>query len=207
MTFPNVAIFASGAATRAASYSNGLSKCLLPLPDGEAVLDKIMASLAVAGAHTVTLLTTYDANGIQVQEYARTHQIIPNLRFVGEPVLGGTISALRAYCDAFGSLGPTLLLNHDTLISGIDLRDFVRTYHHLDAEALEARATVSGISSGVRLISARILRVLASSTAARNIEDALTAALIYPVPDDAFVDVGTLTGYERAYRLYEPVVV
>jgi NDP-sugar pyrophosphorylase family protein len=194
-------IFASGAATRAQSYANGRSKCLLPLPDGDAVLDKIMVWLTAAGIRRVTLLTTYDAHGVEVQEHARRTQVVPRLRFVGEACLGGTVAALRAYVDTFPPDCPTLLLNHDTILTIPFLAGMIETFYRLSAEVLDARAVGSGTSSGVRLLSSRALQA-ATLSFARNIEGALLGALVYPVSDDAFIDVGTAAGYQAARCFY-----
>lgn len=195
-------IFASGAATRAASYTQGRSKCLLPLPDGDVVLDKIMAWLAAAGVRQATLLTTYDAGGVEVQEHALRSRALASLRFVGESTLGGTVAALRAYLAAFPQLGAvTLLLNHDTILTAPFLGGMDEAFARLGAAALDARAVVSGVSSGVRLLAPAALAALAASST-RNVEDALEGALVYPVPDDAFIDVGTPEGYASAQRRY-----
>lgn len=198
-------IFASGAATRAASYSEGRSKCLLPLPDGDAVLDKIMDWLATPVVHSVTLLTTFDKHGVPVQEYARSHQVASRLRFVSEERLGGTVSALRAYATTFPPRSrPTLLLNHDTILTIPFLDGMVKTFAKLHADVLDARGTRSGVSSGVRLLSQRALVTLTDPGYPwYNVEDAIHDPLIYPVlDDDAFVDVGTEAGYRRACELY-----
>lgn len=200
---PHAVIFASGAATRAEGYSGGKSKCLLLLPDGDVVLDKILTWLTAAGVVCVTMLTTYDPRGLAVQAYlkARPKGTLP-IKCVSESTMGGTVSALRAYARSSSFLGEsTLLLNHDTVLTVPFLEGMVGTFLHLNANVLDARAVTSGISSGVRLLSPNALLALTHS-AERNVEDALTDPLVYPVPDGAFIDVGTPEGYDAARRHY-----
>lgn len=201
--FPDVLILAGGDGTRARAYLGRTSKALAPVGRaGHKLIDILLDQLNAVGARRIFFLMVETQNAAVLQAHLANHPTAPRHVYLIEPAPAGTAGALRAALKTIpaGLTDPLMVLNHDTLLPGVDLKEVVFTNGNGHATALDVRS-LSGTPVGVRIFSRTILAALAVSPA-RNLEDVEGLRYrVYRVADNAFIDVGTEPGFARAQAL------